>query len=166
MARELAFRPILQRKKFGTSGLSRQVLCSGNSLWLTCICERSATRRRSPLARRPLPRVTPRLCIFIAFMYGQGVGTERNLNKERDLLQQAVLLGHLWARVRLGHVLVRGRWGAWQRLRGLFMIFSGAICATYVASRNPRDERLSGHDVSHPFARLTIMPAADAGGGP
>jgi|SRR5579863_2603041 len=103
---------------------------------------------------------------FIAFMYGQGVGTERNLNKERDLLQQAVLLGHLWARVRLGHVLVRGRWGAWQRLRGLFMIFSGAICATYVASRNPRDERLSGHDVSRPFARLTIMPAADAGGGP
>jgi TPR repeat protein len=89
---------------------------------------------------------------FLAFMYGQGVGTERNLDKERDLLQQAMLLGHLWARGRLGRLLMQRRWGIRQRLRGLFLFVSGAICAMYVASRNPRDERLSGHDVSKPLA--------------
>lgn len=100
---------------------------------------------------------------FLAFMYGQGVGTGRNLDKERVLLQQAMLLGHVWARGRLGGVLMRGRWGAWQRLRGLFLFVSGAIRAGYVASRNPKDERLLGHDVSHPFASLTTMPTANAG---
>jgi TPR repeat protein len=100
---------------------------------------------------------------FLASMYGQGVGTERNLDKERDLLEQAMLLGHLWARGRLGGVLMQGRGGTWQRLRGLFLFVSGAICAMYVASRNPRDERLTGHDVSHPLASLTTMPTPDAG---
>jgi TPR repeat protein len=102
---------------------------------------------------------------FLAFMYGQGVGTEHNLEKERDLLQQAMLLGHLWARGRLGGLLMRGRWGPSQRLRGLLLFVSGAICAMYVASRNPKDERLSGHDVSHPFASLTTMPTAQRGQG-
>jgi TPR repeat protein len=32
---------------------------------------------------------------FLAFMYGQGVGTERNSDKERDLLHQAVQLSHV-----------------------------------------------------------------------
>src|SRR5712672_1980908 len=35
---------------------------------------------------------------FLAYMYGQGVGTERDLDKERDLLHQATKLGHLWLR--------------------------------------------------------------------
>jgi hypothetical protein len=91
---------------------------------------------------------------FLAYMYGQGVGTERDLDKERDLLHQATKLGHLWARVRLGRVLVQGRWGTWQRFRGLFLMVSGGICAMYVAARNPKDERLCGHDVSHPFESL------------
>jgi TPR repeat protein len=91
---------------------------------------------------------------FLAYMYGQGVGTERDLDKERYLLHQAMQLGHLWARVRLGHVLMQGRSGTWQRLRGLFLLVSGAICAMYVAARNPKDERLHGHDVLHPFESL------------
>jgi TPR repeat protein len=106
------------------------------------VCQSAATSRYAPAI------------YFLAFMYGQGVGTERDLDKERDLLHQATQLGHLWARVRLGRVLVQGRWGMWQRLRGLFLLVSGGICAMYVAARNPKDQRLYGHDVTHPFESL------------
>jgi TPR repeat protein len=108
------------------------------------VCQSAAASRYAPAM------------YFLAFMYGQGVGTERDLDKERDLLHQAMQLGHLWARVRLGHVLVEGRWGAWQRLRGLFLLVSGTICAMYVSARNPKDERLYGHDVSNPSISWTV----------
>jgi TPR repeat protein len=95
---------------------------------------------------------------FLAFMYGQGLGTERNLDAEQGLLQQAAQLGHLWARIRLSRILMQKRFGAWQRLRGLSMFISGTICAMYVASRNPSDERLAGHDVLHPSMALRSRP--------
>jgi TPR repeat protein len=94
---------------------------------------------------------------FLALMYREGAGTERNLDKERDLLYQATQRGHLWSRVRLGRVLMQGRWGLWQRLRGLLIFATGTICAIYVASRNPRDERLYGHDVLNPSADSTFQ---------
>lgn len=93
---------------------------------------------------------------FGAFMYGHGLGTERNLDKERDLLKQAVRLGHVWARARLGRVLLEGRSGTWQRLWGLVMLVSGPIYAMYVSARYPNDERLYGHDVLHPFESLRL----------
>ena len=100
---------------------------------------------------------------FLACMYDRGVGTERNLDKVRDLLDQATQLGHVWARVRLGRVLVLGRWGIWQRLRGCVLIVGGTICAMHVAGRNPEDERLYGHDVSHPFEALRQGPTGPNG---
>lgn len=98
----------------------------------------------------------PAMYFVATFMYGQGVGTERNVDMERQLLHQAMQLGHVWARVRLGSVLLKGRCGAWERLRGFFMLLSGTICAMFVSARNPEDERLYGHDVSHPFESLGL----------
>src|SRR5436309_3301668 len=65
MAKELAFEKMPQRKKRGTSELSRQVLFLRNSFWLKYIFGRNATRTHSSFASQPLPQAMRQQCICL-----------------------------------------------------------------------------------------------------
>jgi len=77
----------------------------------------------------------------LGMMYVRGRRVPRDFNRARELLEGAAAQGHLYAKANLTNLLIKGRFGFRQRLRGLRLILSVpkdliAIC------RDSNSERL------------------------
>jgi len=79
---------------------------------------------------------------MLATMDIRGLGGPKNLRDARDLLERAVLQGHIFAKRNLAYLLMRGTFGMWQRLRGPFLLLSAAIDIIVVVPRHPHSDRL------------------------
>jgi TPR repeat protein len=79
---------------------------------------------------------------MLAMMQIRGQGGPVDLNGARDLLEAAVARGHVFSKRNLGVLLMKGRFGMWQIIRG-FVLFIGAIKdALVLVPRDRSHERL------------------------
>ncbi|MBI3563199.1 MAG: sel1 repeat family protein [Gammaproteobacteria bacterium] len=78
----------------------------------------------------------------LAEMYNDGTGVERQTDKARSLFEQAIKLGHVFAKRRLATLLMSGRYGFINRFRGYRLVFSAIIDAIKLSFRDSSSERL------------------------
>jgi TPR repeat protein len=85
-------------------------------------------------------------CIYLlATLHLYGMGVPKDVKQGMLLLERAATQGLIYARMRLGGMLIRGYSGFFQRFRGVWLSVSGTIAAFVIAWRDPKDERLAGH---------------------
>lgn len=80
----------------------------------------------------------------LAIFYLDGESIRPQPDKARELLEEATALGHIVAKRRLGGLLVRGGFGLFQRLRGLWLILSSLVEGGIVAATDFESDRLRG----------------------
>jgi TPR repeat protein len=79
---------------------------------------------------------------MLAMLYVRGDGVPVDTAKARDLLERGVAQGHIFSKRNLGALLMRGRFGAWQIVRGMFLFLTGFSDAVIVIFRDPHSDRL------------------------
>lgn len=78
----------------------------------------------------------------LAELYVAGEGVERNVPRAYALYEQAMELGHLFAKVKVASFLIRGYNGWVGRIRGAFVLSSAAVAVCIAVILNPESERL------------------------
>jgi TPR repeat protein len=58
-------------------------------------------------------------------MYVDGIGVSKDLEKARSMFEKATLLGHIFAKRRLAKLLMSGKFGLLNILRGCILFFEG-----------------------------------------
>jgi TPR repeat protein len=79
---------------------------------------------------------------MLGLMYRNGFGVEKDIDKARNLFERAAALGHAHARGHLGVLLLTGRYGPRQFVRGLRLWLGLLRYAYRLAYNDPFDDRL------------------------
>lgn len=83
-------------------------------------------------------------CIFhLGRIYRDGLGVEPEFDKARALFERAASFDHIYAKRALGRLLLSGRFGFFDRFKGLRLVLCAAIEATREIQKNPKSERLT-----------------------
>ena len=79
---------------------------------------------------------------MLARMYLLGTGVTRDISRAKDLLEQAVSLGHVFSKRNLGVLLLKGCFGPSKIPRGILLIASAIKEAVYLGLHDPTSDRL------------------------
>jgi len=79
---------------------------------------------------------------MLGLMFAKGIGVEKDLDEARALLERASRLGHAFAKRGLGEVLVRGKYGAFQMFRGMWLIVISVMSVIAISLHDQNDDRL------------------------
>lgn len=79
---------------------------------------------------------------MLGTMYRDGLGVDRDLKRARDLFETAAAGGHVFAKRDLGAVLMRGKFGMCQTVRGLMLFMASIGDLVIVGSSDSLSERL------------------------
>jgi len=79
---------------------------------------------------------------MLGLMHLKGIGVEKNRDKARELFEKASSLGHVFAKRNLAILLMTGRYGASQFVRGLTLFVTGIKHLLAVVVSDRYDERL------------------------
>jgi TPR repeat protein len=74
----------------------------------------------------------------LAWMFREGFGTAPDIDRCRTLLEKAASRGHLFAKRDLAGLLIGGRYGPRQAVRGVLMLLRGAIDVVAFCARAVR----------------------------
>lgn len=79
---------------------------------------------------------------YIGFMYKEGQGTEVNIYKAREYLERAACQKHYFGTFNLANLLLTGKFGVWQFIRGAILWFLAPIRRGIVRTNDPYSDEL------------------------
>ncbi len=86
----------------------------------------------------------PPVLSCLGYMYMKGLGSEIQLDRAKNLFEKSAMLGNIWAKRRLSRILLTGRYGIIEYIRGVFLMGISIVFGTVVYARDPSDERFLG----------------------
>jgi TPR repeat protein len=79
---------------------------------------------------------------MLGTMYRDGLGVDRDLKRARDCFERATAGGHVFSKRNLGVLLMRGKFGVFQAMRGLVLFIASIRDLVIVGSSDSFSDRL------------------------
>ena len=81
-------------------------------------------------------------CNMLGYMYEGGHGVSRNIGEARKYLELGSVNGHFYCRARLANILIRERFGSWQRIKGILIRILNIVLAIFLYKFDKFGDRL------------------------
>ncbi len=95
------------------------------------------------LNKSAIYKYAPTLCC-LGYLYLNGFGVDKDLQKSKEILEEASNLDNIWAKRHLANVYKSGEFGIYKIIYGYCLMWASILKGALIYGKNDLDERMLG----------------------